>query len=106
MVGQGIVLDQHGIATAELVAPVVADATLLGQSRGRLKLAGVGLHPEVAATDIDLTAAGHPADRAADQAVCAVNPVVQTVGQAVDAGLEVLGGEALKEGPAKIGLAV
>jgi hypothetical protein len=60
------VLDQHAVVAAELVAPIVVDASLLGQARGRLERAGVGPEPEVATADLDRAPVGRAADRPAD----------------------------------------
>ena len=56
VVGQRVVPEQVAVVAAEPVAPVVADAALLRQARGRLHRAGVGPDAEVAAADVDLAA--------------------------------------------------
>src|SRR5437016_1037905 len=58
MVGQGVVLDPDRVVATELVAPVVADAALLGQAGGGLDQAEVGLDPEIATAERQFLAAG------------------------------------------------
>ncbi len=106
MVGQGVMLDPRAVVAAELVSPVVSNPSLLGQAGGRLEGPEVGLDPEVATAERHLLAGPLPSDRAADQAIRAVDPVVEPVGQAVDAGLEILGREPPVEELADVGPAV
>ena len=68
---------------------------MLGEARDGLERAGVGIHAEVAAAQIDL-AAGSVND-SAEQAVRAVDPVVEAERKAVHASLVVVGDEAGEE---------
>ena len=56
LIGQGIMPEQRAVVAPEPVAPVVARAPLLREARGRLEVASVGVHPEIAAADAHLRA--------------------------------------------------
>ena len=98
-------LNPNAVVAAELVAPVVAHAALLREAGGRLEHALVRLDAKVAISEYDLFARFLAVNRAADQAVRAVHPVVQAVRKTVHARLKILGGEASIE-RANVGLAV
>src|SRR5262245_26789575 len=96
--------ERHVLA-AEPVAPVVTRPALLRPAGGRLDLAGVGLDAEVAVADFELRAV-EVRDRTAEKAAGAVDPAVQAVLEAVDAGLVVVRAEAGEELLDDVGLAV
>src|SRR5262245_49072668 len=73
------------IQAAEPVVPIVAVASLLGYSGSRLECARVGVHPEIAPLDIHLAIIFGTANDASDQAVGAINPIVETERKAVNA---------------------
>src|SRR3954469_5440708 len=93
------------VVAAKPIAPVIPSAALLREAGLRLEHASVGIHPEVPPADVNgragrirlLTPAAtsdgarFAFDNAAEQAVCAVDPVVQAETQAVDASLVIAG---------------
>src|SRR5438309_2336447 len=104
MVRQGVVPCEVRVVAAEPVIPIVADAALLRPAGGRLDLAGIRLDAEVSVAERELLAGG-VRNRAAEQAAGAVDPAVQAVFEAVDAGLVVVRTEAAEELSDHVGLA-
>src|SRR5437773_5594360 len=86
VIRQWIMPKQGAVVAAEPVSPVVARPSLLREARRRFELASVGTHPEIASADVDFLAADS-VDGASDQPVGAVNPVVESEAQTVDARL-------------------
>src|SRR5262245_38407132 len=107
MIRERIMPAQIAVVAAEPVAPVVAHAALLRASRRRLEFAGVGLDAKVAVAqghDSPLAPLGRGAggegpacDVAAEHAARAVDPAVEPIFEAVDAGLIVARAEATVE---------
>src|ERR1043166_2243990 len=58
MIGDGIMPGGRAVVASQPVAPIIARAALLRQTRGWLEGAGVGVHAEIAATDIYLQGKG------------------------------------------------
>src|SRR5213078_2542848 len=97
MVGQWIMPEQRAVVAAEPIVPIVARAPLLRQSRGWLEFPLIGAQSEIAAANVDLLAAGHAVNPAADQPVGAIHPVVQPKTQTVDARLIVFRGKTAEQ---------
>src|SRR5689334_17297615 len=95
MVGDRIMPDRRAVIAAKPIAPIIARTALLRESRFRLKCAEVRLDAKIAPTDINFywlrnrIADGccFAFDDAAEQAVGAVDPIVETEAEAVDARL-------------------
>src|SRR5205085_10183350 len=87
-----VVKQRRAVVAAEPAAPVVAHATLLREAGDRLQGAddrtALEAESEVAAANVELIALG-VGDDSAEQAVGAVDPVVQAQREAVHARLEV-----------------
>ena len=106
VIRQWIMPEQSAVVAAEPVAPVVARASLLREARRRFEFARVGTQPEIAAADVDILAVSDSMDGASDQPVCAVNPVVESEAQTVDARLIILRCETSEQFFHRVGLAI
>ena len=110
MVRQRIMPADGAVIATEPVSPIVSNAALLSEAGCRLEHACVGIHAKVTATNVDLRvaarrasgvtcfgkAAGFAVNDTAEEAVCTINPIIQTEAEAVDAGLIVFSNEAGK----------
>src|SRR4051794_11433619 len=96
MIWQRIMPAEMRVVAAEPVVPIVAHSALLRSAARRLDFAGVRLDAKVPVAERERRAV-ETRDVAAKQAARAVNPAVQPVFEAIDAGLEVLGAEAAIE---------
>src|SRR5262249_43535841 len=89
LIGDRVMPGERAIVAPEPITPIIASATLLGDPGGGLESAGFGLHAKIAAPDINLdgsSASGGrrgAVDDAAEQAVGAINPIVQAKAEAV-----------------------
>src|ERR1051326_2877332 len=54
MIRDGIMPGGGAVIASQPVAPVIARSALLGEARSRLEGAGVGVHAEIATTDVHL----------------------------------------------------
>src|SRR5690349_18679581 len=91
LVGQRIMPAQVTVVATKPVAPVVADAPLLRTPRRRLDDSLVGFDAKVAVAQADDRLAGVIRDPPAEQAARAVDPAIQTIFEAVDSRLKIVG---------------
>ena len=99
---------QLAVLVGKIVAPVVAGTSLLRAAAAlQLEQVTIGIHAEVADAQLHFqTRFVGAMNRAAEQPVGSMNPVVEPVAQAVHAGLPVAGIEAGEDHFADVGLAV
>src|SRR5260221_13964977 len=97
MIGQDEMIHRIAVVAAESFAPIVEAGAVLGLPSLDFDFAGLGPDAEIAAGDIDFLTGFHRTNDAAAVAIGAVNPIIQAVGQSIQAMLLIAFAEAVVE---------